>query len=121
MERSPRDTILGIDLGTTNSCCAVASADGRVELIPHRGGGVIVPSIFAIDDKGNELVGHEAKRQWQLNPVNTLYATKRLMGRIARDGVVESVRRSVQYRVGSGDRDAVEVVCHGRRFPVEEI
>ena len=121
MERLPRDTILGIDLGTTNSCCAVASGDGRVELVRQRGGDVVVPSIFAVDDKGNELVGHEAKRQWQLNPVNTLYATKRLMGRGARDEVVASVRRSVQYRIAGGERGAVALECHGRTLDVEEV
>lgn len=121
MERTARDTILGIDLGTTNSCCAVASGDGRVELIPHRGGEVTVPSIFALDDRGNELVGHEAKRQWQLNPRNTLHATKRLLGRGGGDAVVASVQRTVQYAVGRGDRNDVALECHGRRFRVPEI
>ena len=52
-----------------------------VKLIPYKGGDYTIPSIFAIDDKGNELIGHEAKRQWQLNPRNTVYGSKRLMGR----------------------------------------
>ena len=77
----PPDTIVGIDLGTTNSCCAVVLGDGEVKLVPYKGGEYTIPSIFAVDDKGNELVGHDAKRQWQLNPRNTLYATKRLIGR----------------------------------------
>ena len=114
------DVIIGIDLGTTNSCAALAGADGSVKLIPHRGNDFTIPSIFAIDDKGHELVGHEAKRQWQLNPRNTLYATKRLIGRSARDGVVETVQRSVQYRV-RGERDAVELDCHGRTFQVQDV
>ncbi len=83
MEKLPPDTIIGIDLGTTNSCGAVAYESGQVKLIPYKGGDYTIPSIFAIDDKGNELIGHEAKRQWQLNPKNTLYATKRLIGRAA--------------------------------------
>ncbi len=74
--------IIGIDLGTTNSCAAVVEdQDRKVKLIPYRGGEYTIPSIFAIDNKGNELVGHEAKRQWQLNPKNTIYGSKRLMGR----------------------------------------
>src|SRR5574338_90340 len=121
MERLPSDTILGIDLGTTNSCGAVAYGDGQVELIPYKGGDFTIPSIYAIDDKGNELVGHEAKRQWQLNPRNTLYATKRLIGRTARDGVVESVQQSVQYRVRPGDQHDVALDCHGRTFHVPEV
>ena len=116
-----RDTIIGIDLGTSNSCAAVANESGEVRLIPYKGGDFIIPSIFAIDDKGNELIGHEAKRQWQLNPRNTLYATKRLIGRSPVDDVVEMVQRSVQYRVHAGARNDVELDCHGRTFQVSEV
>jgi molecular chaperone DnaK len=121
VERLPPETIVGIDLGTTNSCGAVVLADGQVKLIPWRAGEFIVPSIFAIDDKGNELIGHDAKRQWQLNPRNTLYATKRLIGRAARDEVVEAVQQAVQFRVHSGSHNDVELDCHGRSFQVEEV
>jgi molecular chaperone DnaK len=121
MERLGPDTIIGIDLGTTNSCGAVAWGDGQVKLIPYKGGDYIIPSIFAIDDKGHELLGHEAKRQWQLNPRNTLYATKRLIGRAPKDDVVENVQRSVQYQVHAGPQNEVAVDCHGRAFHVHEI
>ena len=115
------DTIVGIDLGTTNSCAAVATADGQVKLVPYKGGDYTIPSIFAIDDKGHELVGHDAKRQWQLNPRNTLYATKRLIGRSPKDDVVETVQRSVQYRVHPGDHNDVALDCHGRAFGVQDV
>jgi molecular chaperone DnaK len=121
MEKLPPDTIIGIDLGTTNSCGAVASGDGDVKLIPYKGGDYTIPSIYAIDDKGHELIGHEAKRQWQLNPKNTLYATKRLIGRAPKDEIVESVQRSVQYAVHAGTENDVAVDCHGRTFHVPEI
>jgi molecular chaperone DnaK len=121
MERLSPDTIIGIDLGTTNSCGAVAFGDGQVKLIPYKGGDYIIPSIFAIDEKGNELLGHEAKRQWQLNPRNTLYATKRLIGRALKDDVVETVRRSVQYQIHPGAQNDVAVDCHGQSFEVYEI
>jgi molecular chaperone DnaK len=121
MQKLSPDTIIGIDLGTTNSCGAVAFGDGEVKLIPYKGGDYTIPSIYAIDDKGNELIGHEAKRQWQLNPKNTLYATKRLIGRAPKDDVVESVQRSVQYRVHPGTQNDVELDCHGRSFHVPEI
>jgi len=117
----PPDTIVGIDLGTTNSCAAVAIGGGQVKLIPHKGGEYTIPSIFAIDDKGHELLGHDAKRQWLLNPRNTLYATKRLIGRSPRDGVVETVQRSVQYRLRPSDRNDVELDCHGRTFQVQDV
>src|SRR5690606_22417853 len=89
--------IIGIDLGTTNSCAALAGPDGKVQLIPYKGGDLTIPSIFAIDDKGNELIGLEAKRQWQLNPKNTIYASKRLIGRPPHSNVVESMGRQVAY------------------------
>jgi molecular chaperone DnaK len=121
VERPSPDTIIGIDLGTTNSCAAVATGAGQVKLVPYKGGEYTIPSIFAIDDKGHELIGHDAKRQWQLNPRNTLYATKRLIGRSPRDGVVESVQRSVQYRVHAGAHHDVELDCHGRSFQVQDV
>jgi molecular chaperone DnaK len=115
------DSIIGIDLGTTNSCAAVAYGDGEVKLVPHKGGDTTLPSVYAVDDKGNELLGQEAKRQWQLNPRNTLYATKRLIGRSPRDEVVEAVQRSVQYRVRAGGEDEVVIDCHGRTLRVQEV
>ncbi len=116
------DTIIGIDLGTTNSCGAVvAGADGQVKLIPYKAGEYIIPSVFAIDEKGNELLGHDAKRQWQLNPRNTLYATKRLIGRSPKDDVVDTMQRSVQYRLHPGAENDVAVDCHGRSYQVHEI
>jgi molecular chaperone DnaK len=117
----PPDTIIGIDLGTTNSCAAVATRDGQVKLVPYKGGDYIIPSIYAVDDKGNELIGHAAKRQWQLNPTNTLYATKRLIGRSPKDGVVETVQRSVQYKVHAGVHNDVALDCHGRSYEVHEV
>ena len=117
----PPDTIIGIDLGTTNSCAAVATRDGPVKLVPYKGGDYIIPSIYAVDDKGNELIGHEAKRQWQLNPKNTLYATKRLIGRSPKDDVVDTVQRSVQYRVHAGVHNDVALDCHGRSYAVHEV
>lgn len=120
MDPLPPDTIIGIDLGTTNSCAAVA-AGGIVRLVPYRTGEYVIPSLFAIDEKGRELVGHEAKRQWQLNPRNTLYATKRLIGRSPRDGVVATVQRSVQYRVHDGAENEVVLDCHGRAFRVQDV
>src|SRR5512142_2990240 len=116
-----KEPSIGSDLGTTNSCAAYVEDSGQVKLIPYKGGEYTIPSIFAIDDKGNELIGHEAKRQWQLNPRNTLYATKRLIGRAPKDDVVETVLRSVQYLVHPGEQNDVAVDCHGRTFSVQEI
>jgi len=99
--------IIGIDLGTTNSCCAIADADGKVRLIPYKSGDFLIPSIFAIDDKGNELVGHEAKRQWQLNPRNTVYASKRLIGRNYKSEVVDTMKSLVAYGLKEGQNEVL--------------
>jgi molecular chaperone DnaK len=121
MPTLPPDTIIGIDLGTTNCAAAVAFGDGQVKLIPYKGGEYLIPSVYAIDDKGHELIGHDAKRQWQLNPRNTLYATKRLIGRAPKDDVVDSVQRSVQYRIHAGSEHDLEIDCQGRSFHVHEV
>ncbi len=114
--------IIGIDLGTTNSCAAIVEGGGeQVKLIPYKGGEFIIPSIFAIDDKGNELVGHEAKRQWQLNPRNTVYAAKRLVGRSYSSEVVELMRKTVAYELKAGERNDVVLDVGQKNFRLAEI
>jgi molecular chaperone DnaK len=115
------ETIIGIDLGTTNSCAAVVHGDGQVKLIPYKGGDYTIPSIYAIDDKGNELIGHEAKRQWQLNPKNTLYATKRLVGRSPKDEVVENMGKSVQFHLHAGDQNDVALDIRDKIIKPHEV
>lgn len=113
--------IIGIDLGTTNSAAAVADEDGNVTLIPYKGGDFTIPSIFAIDEKGNELVGHEAKRQWQLNPRNTVYASKRLIGRSFASDVVDVMRKVVAYRMRQGDRADVMLDIASQSFRLSDV
>ena len=98
--------IIGIDLGTTNSCAAIVE-NGAVKLIPYKGGEYTIPSIFAIDDKGNELIGHEAKRQWQLNPRNTVYGAKRLVGRCYSSDIVDTMKQVVAYEMRPGEKNDV--------------
>src|SRR4051812_30287394 len=114
-------TIIGIDLGTTNSCAAVVYGDGQVKLIPYKGGEYTIPSIFAIDDKGNELIGHEAKRQWQLNPRNTVYGAKRLVGRSFRSEIVNTMTKVVAYQVRPGQQNDVVIDVAKREFSLQEI
>jgi molecular chaperone DnaK len=113
--------IIGIDLGTTNSCAAVVEANGNVKLIPYKGGDFTIPSIFAIDDKGHELIGHEAKRQWQLNPRNTIYAVKRLVGRTFDSDIVDTMKNLVGYELGEGERHDVVVKVGKNSFATFEI
>jgi molecular chaperone DnaK len=113
--------IIGIDLGTTNSCAAVVEGDGNVKLIPYKGGDYTIPSIFAIDDKGNELIGHEAKRQWQLNPRNTVYGAKRLVGRSFRSDIVNTMQKVVAYPVRPGQNNDVVIDVSKKEFSLQEI
>src|SRR5947209_12391461 len=113
--------IIGIDLGTTNSCAAIVEREGQVKLIPYKGGEFIIPSMCAIDDKGNELIGHEAKRQWQLNPRNTVYAAKRLVGRSFSSDVVELMKKTVAYELKPGERNDVVLDVGHKKFRLAEI
>jgi molecular chaperone DnaK len=113
--------IIGIDLGTTNSCAAIVEKTGQVKLIPYKGGDFIIPSIFAIDEKGNELIGHEAKRQWQLNPRNTVYAAKRLVGRSFSSDVVAEMQKQVAYEMKPGERNDVVLDVGNKHFRLAEI
>ncbi|MDQ3265420.1 MAG: Hsp70 family protein [Myxococcota bacterium] len=116
-----KEPIIGIDLGTTNSCAAYVDETGTVKLIPYKGGEYTIPSIFAIDDKGNELIGYEAKRQWQLNPKNTVYGSKRLVGRSPKSDVVDQMRKVVQYSVRAGKKNDVVLDVGKKEFSLQEI
>jgi len=115
-----RAPIIGIDLGTTNSSAAVVEAGGKARLIPYKGGDFTIPSIFAVDEKGNELIGHEAKRQWQLNPRNTVYASKRLIGKSYKSDVVAQMGRQVAYAMKESD-DGVLIDVASRSYHMSEI
>ena len=73
--------IIGIDLGTTNSCVAVMERGGEAVIITNADGGRTTPSIVAVSENGERTVGQTAKRQAVTNPENTVFAVKRLVGR----------------------------------------
>ena len=94
--------VIGIDLGTTNSCVAIMEGkDARV--IENAEGARTTPSIVAFADKGERLVGQAAKRQSITNPSNTVYAVKRLIGRRYDDPLVEKDKGLVPYSIVRGD------------------
>jgi molecular chaperone DnaK len=114
--------IIGIDLGTTNSCAAIVEGhEQRVKLIPYRGGEYTIPSIFAIDEKGNELVGHEAKRQWQLNPKNTVYGSKRLMGRQYDQETVDKIHEYFAYEIEESQSSDVLIEVGRKKFELPQV
>ena len=98
--------IIGIDLGTTNSCVSVLEG-GKPRVIENAEGGRTTPSIVAYADDNEVLVGQSAKRQAVTNPTNTLFAVKRLIGRRFEDDVVQKDIKMVPYSVvGAGNGDA---------------
>lgn len=90
--------IIGIDLGTTNSAAAVMEG-GKAKMIPTAEGGNLVPSIVAINKKGERLVGQLAKRQSVTNPENTIYSVKRLIGRKFEDDEVQRDIKLMPYKI----------------------
>ncbi len=109
--------IIGIDLGTTNSCVAVMEG-GEPKVIPNEEGGRTTPSVVAFTKNGERLVGQVAKRQAITNPENTIYSIKRFMGR--RPNEVNDEMKMVPYKVvAKGDN--VAIVAQGKEYTPPEI
>lgn len=107
--------VIGIDLGTTNSCVAVMDGkDARV--IENAEGARTTPSIIAFTDDGQKLVGTPAKRQAVTNPKNTLFATKRLIGRRFDDKHVQKDLETTPYDVVRSDSGDAWVEAGGQRY-----
>ena len=111
---------IGIDLGTTNSCAAIYE-NGRPRLITYKGGETTIPSVFAIDEEGNRLVGHEAKQQAQLNPGNTVQASKRLIGRNFHSKTIDKVRQVFTYELVEGESSDILIKVADQVFTLEQI
>ncbi|MGC9043337.1 MAG: molecular chaperone DnaK [Myxococcota bacterium] len=112
--------IVGIDLGTTNSCVAVYK-DGQPVVIPNKGGYKTTPSIVAISDNDKRLVGYTAKRQVVTNAEHTIYAAKRLIGRRYDSEIVQRIKNMVPYKLVQGPNGDVRVELRGRVYSIPEI
>ena len=110
--------IIGIDLGTTNSCVAVMEGDD-VKVIPNEEGGRTTPSVVAFTKDGEKLVGQVAKRQAITNPENTVYSVKRFMGR--RFDEVGGETQMVPYKVARGSSGGAEIEIRGKNTNPPEI
>ena len=106
--------IIGIDLGTTNSCVAVREGE-KVRVIENSEGDRTTPSIVAFTEEGEILVGQSAKRQAVTNPTNTLFAVKRLIGRRFADDVVQKDIKMVPYKIVEADNGDAWVEAKGER------
>ncbi len=119
----PLGTVIGIDLGTTYSCVGVFK-NGRVEIIANDQGNRITPSYVAWTDEGERLIGDAAKNQATINPENTVFDVKRLIGRKFNDKSVQADKKLFPYKiVAKGDKPYVEVLLDGkaRQFAPEEV
>ncbi|HEY2051676.1 MAG TPA: molecular chaperone DnaK [Caulobacteraceae bacterium] len=112
--------IIGIDLGTTNSCVAIM--DGKTPKVIENAEGVrTTPSVVAILDDGERLVGQPAKRQAVTNPENTFFAIKRLIGRAFSDPMVDKDKGMVPYKIVKGPNGDAWVEAHGKDYSPQQI
>jgi len=111
---------IGIDLGTTNSCVAVVQG-GEAVVIPNQEGNRTTPSVVAITDKGERLVGQIAKRQSITNPENTIFSIKRLMGRKYSTDEVTHAKKRLPYQIVSASNGDAHVEILGKKYSPPEI
>lgn len=114
------ERIIGIDLGTTNSCAAIFE-NGVPQVIPNLEGARTTPSIVAFSEKGDRLVGQIAKRQAVVNPINTIYAVKRLIGRKYDSPEINQVRGFIPYQLNRAPNGDIRIKIKENEFSPEEI
>jgi molecular chaperone DnaK len=112
--------VIGIDLGTTNSCVAIMES-GKPRVIENSEGDRTTPSIVAFTKDNEVLVGQSAKRQAVTNPQNTLFAVKRLIGRRFEDGVVQKDINMVSYKIVKADNGDAWVEAQGKKMAPPEV
>jgi molecular chaperone DnaK len=112
--------VIGIDLGTTNSCVAVMEG-GQPKVIVNAEGTNTTPSVVAFTDDGERLVGLPAKRQAVTNPTNTFFAIKRLIGRRYDDPLVEKDKKLVPYTITKGPNGDAWVEAQGKQYSPQQI
>jgi molecular chaperone DnaK len=114
------ETVIGIDLGTTNSCVAVVEG-GQPVVIANRGGYKTTPSMVAITEAGKRLVGHIAKRQAVTNAEHTVFAAKRLIGRKWDSQQVQTAIANCPYTIVQGPHGDARIQLRGKPYSVPEI
>jgi molecular chaperone DnaK len=114
------ERVIGIDLGTTNSCVSILEADTPF-VIPNRGGYKTTPSVVAVTEAGKRLVGHIAKRQAITNAENTVYAAKRLIGRKWSSPQVKNTIMTSSYAIVEGPHNDVRIKLRDKTYSVPEI
>ena len=112
--------VIGIDLGTTNSCVAIMEA-GEPTVIPSQEGGRIVPSVVAVSKTGERMVGQVAKRQAVTNPENTIFSIKRFMGRKFNEATVKADLKLVPFKLSEAPNGDVQVKMGDREYSPSEV
>ncbi|MBN1206836.1 MAG: TIGR02266 family protein [Myxococcaceae bacterium] len=112
--------IIGIDLGTTNSCSGYVR-NGKPEVLHSREGHNTVPSILALNTRGKMVVGHPAKGQMLTNPRQTVYGAKRLVGRAYDSPIVQHIKDRFHYEIAPGDSGEAAVKLGNRIFSLQQI
>jgi molecular chaperone DnaK len=114
------ERVIGIDLGTTNSCVSILEGDTPV-VIPNRGGYKTTPSVVAVTEAGKRLVGHIAKRQAITNAENTVYAAKRLIGRKWNSPQVKNAIMTSSYSIVEGPHADVRIKLRDKTYSIPEV
>src|SRR5882724_636731 len=112
--------VIGIDLGTTNSCVAVMEGS-KPKVLENAEGANTTPSIVAFTDDAERLVGLPAKRQGVTNPMNTLFAIKRLIGRRYDDPMVAKDKKLVPYKIINGPNGDAWVEANGKQYSPAQV
>ncbi|WP_224249823.1 TIGR02266 family protein [Hyalangium gracile] len=112
--------IIGIDLGTTNSCAGYVR-HGKPEVLRSREGHNTVPSILALNTRGKMIIGHPAKGQMLTNPRQTVYGAKRLVGRAYDSPIVQHIKDRFHYEVAEGENGEAAVKLGNRVFSLQQI
>src|ERR1700755_2348927 len=112
--------IIGIDLGTTNSVVAIMEGK-EPKFISNEEGARLTPSVVAFDDKGDVLVGQIARRQAITNPENTVFSSKRFMGRKFTDAVTQEEQKRVPFKVAQAPNGDTSIEIRGKRYSPPEI
>jgi len=112
--------VIGIDLGTTNSCVAIMEA-GEPTVIPSQEGGRVVPSVVAVSKTGERMVGQVAKRQAVTNPENTIFSIKRFVGRKFNEATVKADQKLVPFKLSEAPNGDVQVKMGDREYSPSEV
>jgi molecular chaperone DnaK len=115
-----KDVVIGIDLGTTNSCVAIMEGKDAT-VISNSEGMRTTPSIVAFTEKGEKLVGQPAKRQAVTNPTNTVFAAKRLIGRRFDDKETQDIAKRVPYKIIKAKNGDAWIECQGEKYAPSQI